>query len=658
MSLFEYIFNHKLRVISLFLINIIALIVGSFLMPGIDIPSFGTAAVVILAISLVNILIRPLLLKVMNHLPLIIFGIVGLFLDAIILYITAFIFDAFVLNNLFEAFVLSLIISLVNTFATSLFHIDETDSYYQNVIRKIDKKTSSRIKKNGLVIMQIDGLSAPLVKEEIAKGKLPTLEKFIKDNTHNLVEWESDLPSMTSASQAGIMYGHHENIPAFRWWDKSTSRLLVSNHPKDAVFIDEFLSKGRVGLLKGGSSINNLFTGGAEHSVMTMSQIVDSEGQRQIKNEDFNDYLRNPYNVSRSLVLMALEILVEYKEAIVQRLNKVTPRMHRGGYYPFLRAAVCVLLRDVTTFLVVSDIYRGKKIIYADYLGYDEVSHHSGVKTADAKRVLEKLDKTVAVLYKAIQTSGHQMDLVLVSDHGQSWGDTFKQKYKKSLQELIGELTDIDNISKVEGSDESKAQVNAMFSEASNQKGVVGKTSKKLSKEKDNDKNKDLEKQEAIVCASGNLAQVYFTRSKDHLTKDELDKVFPKLIPSLISHPGIGFIMVATKDGPEVLGVEGSIKLKTKKITGKNPLDNFSPNTAKALLSLSKYTNLGDIVINSSVTPDGEVHAFEELIGSHGGAGGWQTRPFLMYPASWGEDPKIFGAGEVYEFLTKHYSSQ
>jgi hypothetical protein len=30
-----------------------------------------------------------------------------------------------------------------------------------------------------------------------------------------------------------------------------------------------------------------------------------------------------------------------------------------------------------------------------------------------------------------------------------------------------------------------------------------------------------------------------------------------------------------------------------------------------------------------------EVAAFEELIGSHGGLGGWQTQASLVYPATW-----------------------
>ena len=48
-----------------------------------------------------------------------------------------------------------------------------------------------------------------------------------------------------------------------------------------------------------------------------------------------------------------------------------------------------------------------------------------------------------------------------------------------------------------------------------------------------------------------------------------------------------------------------------------------------------------------------EVYAFEELIGSHGGAGGTQQRPFIMYPCDWKNNKKIVGAENVYKFFKK-----
>jgi hypothetical protein len=52
------------------------------------------------------------------------------------------------------------------------------------------------------------------------------------------------------------------------------------------------------------------------------------------------------------------------------------------------------------------------------------------------------------------------------------------------------------------------------------------------------------------------------------------------------------------------------------------------------------------------------VAAFEELIGCHGGMGGYQTQPFLLYPAQWKvEGGDIVGAGSVYKQL-KSWLSQ
>ena len=44
-----------------------------------------------------------------------------------------------------------------------------------------------------------------------------------------------------------------------------------------------------------------------------------------------------------------------------------------------------------------------------------------------------------------------------------------------------------------------------------------------------------------------------------------------------------------------------------------------------------------------------EVAAFEELIGSHGGLGGYQTQPFVLFPAEWEiKDGDLVGAASVY----------
>ena len=44
--------------------------------------------------------------------------------------------------------------------------------------------------------------------------------------------------------------------------------------------------------------------------------------------------------------------------------------------------------------------------------------------------------------------------------------------------------------------------------------------------------------------------------------------------------------------------------------------------------------------------------AFEELIGFHGGMGGYQTQPFLLYPAEFDlPDEELVGAASVHHVL-------
>jgi hypothetical protein len=62
-----------------------------------------------------------------------------------------------------------------------------------------------------------------------------------------------------------------------------------------------------------------------------------------------------------------------------------------------------------------------------------------------------------------------------------------------------------------------------------------------------------------------------------------------------------------------------------------------------------------DILALSQYDPElGEVAAFEELIGSHGGLGGFQTRPFILHPTEWElDEPVSLGAPAIYRNLRR-----
>jgi hypothetical protein len=169
---------------------------------------------------------------------------------------------------------------------------------------------------------------------------------------------------------------------------------------------------------------------------------------------------------------------------------------------------------------------------------------------------------------------------------------------------------------------------------------------------------------EVVVGPSGNLANVYFTREPGRLTLEYLVATYPGLVEGLASHPGVGFLLVYSEArGHVVLGPRGGRDLATGRIVGEDPLAHFSPHLAAQLRRISGYENVGDLLVNSFYDPaTGEVAAFEELIGCHGGAGGPQQEAFLLYPAAWtapaetpGEGaPRLVGAEQVHAFLARH----
>ena len=66
----------------------------------------------------------------------------------------------------------------------------------------------------------------------------------------------------------------------------------------------------------------------------------------------------------------------------------------------------------------------------------------------------------------------------------------------------------------------------------------------------------------------------------------------------------------------------------------------------------NSFNNMPDVLVNSFYdSQTDEVCAFEELIGSHGGLGGNQTKPFILYPSEWKDPGELVGSESIYHFL-------
>jgi len=457
----------------------------------------------------------------------------------------------------------------------------------------------------GLLMVQFDGLSEPVLRWAVRAGNLPTLGHWLRSGSHSMRGWHTGMPSTTPASQAGILHGATRQIPGFRWYEKETGKLMVANRPRDAAAIEPRLSDGRGLLRDGGVSIGNVFSGDATVSLLTVSRAALPGRSAR----GWAAFMASPYGFTRALVLGVGEVITELHQARLQRRRNLLPRVSRSGAFLALRPA-SMLLRDVNVSLIAEQMARGAPAVYCDLVDYDEVAHHAGPARPESMRQLESLDRMLGVLERLAPEAARRYHLVVLSDHGQSQGATFRQRYGTTLDEVVERLTVPDDADAPTTPAEEEATTEPEFPD-----GPVAPL---------------------LVVSSGNLSLLYLTRYRRRLTRAEIDRAYPKLIDGLTAHPGIGLVVVRDTDGPVALGSAGCHRLRDGEVHGVDPLVPYGRYARADLLRHQESAHVGDLVLISSVDPvTEEVAAFEELVGSHGGLGGWQTEAVLVHPARW-----------------------
>ncbi len=645
-------------------------------LPGIAVASWPAAFAVTILAAVVSVFVRPLLLFAARGLGAVAF-LLTFVLNAVALRLADGLVPGVELEGFLPAFFAATLVAVGNTAVSWLLSLDDEDSFYGHLLKRLarDRGLVDERDTPGIVIVQVDGLAAPILRTAIRTGRMPFVAGLIRSGSHRLVEWRCRAPSMTSASQAGILHGDSGDIPAFRWYDKAAGRLRVSNAPADAAAMERRAAGHGADLLPGGTSVSNLFSGGADRSVLTASTLEVGPGLLVggRASTEFFSYLVNPYNVIRGLVLSVGMVLLEWYQARRERIRDIRPRMHRGGAFPILRAVSSIILRDLATTAVVDDMQRGSPVIYVDLLNYDEIAHHAAPERGEAMRELESVDRQVRVLVRGADGAPRPYRFVLLSDHGQSVGETFRGRYGEGLEDLVRRLMRGDaSVSAAMDDAEGYGHLNAFLTSLVRTPGVAGGIARGSLRRRTRDGVVEIgpaaaERASAagaedaappglVVCASGNLALVYFTALAGRASLEDVEAAHPGLVARLAAHPGVGFVMVRSAEhGPLVFGDAGIRSLDDgageasaigAAIAGGDPLAIFGPDAADDLRRLDGMADVGDLLVNSRYDPDTEeVASFEKLIGCHGGLGGPQTRPFLMVPADWdlGGGPLVGG---------------
>ncbi len=614
-----------------------AVFVGAWIVPGVELNEPGAAFLVAAAVGIVNAIVPPLVAALRLPLTVAIGFITVLLIDAAALLIAdAATDDAITVSGFGDALLASIVIAAATIVISVLIGTNDDDRYTLRVIERIARRQGARDggPETGIVFLEIDGLGLPILRAAMQDGSAPNMARWAAEGGYRLTEWETDLSSQTGASQAGILLGSNEGIPAFRWYERDERRMMTCSAPKDCAEIERRLSTGNGLLADGGASRGNLLSGDAEESILTVSR-MDAELK---PNPGYRDFLANGFNVTRTLALYVNEVVIEWVAAARAKRRDVRPRGHRGGTYPLLRAAMCVFVRDLVIFGVLGDMMRGRPAVYATFASYDEVAHHSGLRRADTLEALRKLDQQFGRVARARRYAARPYEIVVLSDHGQTQGATFKQRNGYGLDELVDEHLEGSVVAGEDG-DEQQAMVGIAAAEATGRRaeGEDGSVSG----------------EGALVLGSGNLGLVYLRESPQRMTLEEIEQRHPRLIAALAEHPHVGWLLVRSAErGPVIIGGGGRRFPDEDLIEGTDPLADFAPNAAAHIVRSDGFEHAPDLLIGSFYDPElDEGCAFEELISFHGGIGGTQTRPFILHPERLGVDGEIVGAAAVNRLL-------
>lgn len=660
---------HLIQSLSLLLVQGVALIFLTRSFPGISIDSIWSSIAVVIVISLVQSIAWWFFVEFFARLPILLYPVLTFFLTGFGIYYAGNFVPGVTITGIFPAIGISLILTVINAVLGALFSLDEDESFDKNVTRKMVAKYGHPKKTDipGVIFLEIDGLCIDFLKSALDEGLMPNLKSWLDSGSHKLMTWETDFSSQTGAMQAGILLGSNKEIPAYRWWDRKKQKIVMSGNPFDAESIEASVSSGKGLLSVGGASRGNMFSGDAVESLFTISSLLNKKRER---GPGFYAFLFNPYVVARLISRFIIEVIKEWYEAYAQKVRKDKYIVSsRTPAYAFLRAFMGPFIQDLTTYAVIGDIMRGVPAVYALYAGYDDIGHFAGPKSPEGLEALKETDRYFKRISQAVKYAPRPYKIVVLSDHGQSQGPTFDKANGVSLQKLVSSLISGEVYASL-NTNEAWDNLNAVLSESTRGNTKSAKLAKKtlLSKIKDgvvqvgpDRDHKDLkidkklaEEANVVIFGSGSAGLIYIKNSPTRLTYEELNERYPNLIPGLVAHPGIGLVIVKSKKSKTmVIGKTGVNFVDTGKIKGKDPLKVYSKNAKKQISVESSFTNCPDILVTTTYDPKTEeLASFENQIGHHGGLGGPQNRPFVVYPTELNYDGKeINSASELSKLL-------
>lgn len=517
-----------------------------------------------------------------------------------------------------------------------------SDKRYETTLKKLNLR-KARPKKKKFLIIQIDSLPYSILRRFIDQGSCRFISKLLRKEGYHLNRFNCGLPSSTPAVQAGIMYGDSSMIPGFRFVDKKGKRQFSFGNPNHVKYIESKYFSKKKGILEGGSSYSNMYSGGAQRSILTMSTLTKNKKFRRIKESSlWLLLLLHPASVFRILYYTSAELVIEFFSIVFNPFMRLFGKRTAifGFKIPLRRFLMNVLLTEMITIGTILDIKRGVSKIYTNYASFDEIAHLRGPNSTSAYFMVRALDRRIMRIHRKMKG---EYDLYIMSDHGQVDAVPFRFLEGMTIAEYIEKCTRVKSFGLTSAHEGRLSMISIVMKKtlefvkyvSSPLRWIVSLFAKSMLRVLKPKRYRFIwdEKERILVTNSCSLAHVYFNISKERMSLRQINRKYPNLVDKLARNKNIGIVMA--RQGKDIVLASRKDRIiigrESVKVKGKNFLKRYGDFglTVQQLRDFDRMKFVGDLVLFGNYK-DGLAVSFADHVGAHGGLGGDMMWPFFL----------------------------
>ena len=473
----------------------------------------------------------------------------------------------------------------------------------------------------GLVLVQIDGLSMTQFQKALQAGRLPFLEKQIRNGGWNFKPMYSGMPSTTPAFQGELFYGVKSCVPAFEFISRKEHQRHVSFYPQTADRIGNRLEKSGTPLLAGGHTYSTIFTGGAAQArycsqTMTLESIARTVNPLKL----IFLLILHTGKFVRILAVTIIEFFLavtDFFRGLVQGRKFIKELV----FIP-ARILICVILRELVSFRTKLAVGRGVPIVCASFLGYDEQAHRRSPGSMFAHWSLKGIDETIKDICRAAgQSSCRKYETIIYSDHGQETVTWYGTRYGIPVKEAIrNAYHDLNPDPAHARSGSYDNTLDGLYKKA--RAYLMNRPfSENLQKD-----SGPVSRGKIEITTMGPLGHVYVpgTPTRDFIRN------FAQTLSRSVHIP-----LVLYREDTSIVAVnsQGTFDLEQQFLMVLGTDHPFANQTARDLASVCRHPDAGDIVI-SGWDPVDMPLSFNIEGGAHGGPGKEETRGIVLLPGN------------------------